>query len=218
MKVGGVAVDTTNILFVASGAFNGLDNIVRKRKQDQVIGFGQEIKEKQTEPLDLKQITKTESDEQLKEKDLLLSEVEPEDLISFGMIPEFVGRIPVTVATDSLTEDSLVRILTEPRNALVSQYQHLFKMDNVDLQFSDDALREIAKKAKERNTGARGLKGILDEILLDPMFDVSYCDDVTAVLICSETVKGTKKAEYIKGPLEPTDLAEEEEKRKNHLG
>jgi len=204
-----VPVDTTNILFVASGAFNGLDNIIRKRKSDNVLGFGVKGKETLTGTLDLDKITKTESDEALKEKDELISQVEAEDLINFGMIPEFVGRLPVIVAINSLDEESLIQILTEPKNALVPQYRHLFKMDNVDLQFSDNALRAIAKIAKDRKTGARGLKAIMEKILLDPMFEVPG-SNVTAVYISEGVVNGSKKAEYITGPLETTEVQTDE--------
>lgn len=200
-------VDTTNILFVASGAFSGLENYVKRRKQDKMLGFTSKPKEKSFETLDLEELNKSESDELAEEKDKLLFDVEPQDLVSFGMIPEFVGRLPVLVSVNSLSEESLVKILTEPRNALVPQYQHLFKMDEVDLQFSDDALKTIAKIAKDRKTGARGLKAILEKILLDPMFEVPQ-SDVTAVYIGAETVQGTKKAEYVKGPLETTDLVD----------
>lgn len=214
MRGESVPVDTTNILFVASGAFNGIDNIVRRRKSEKVLGFGKKVKESYTGPLDLEKLMETETTEQLQEKDEMLSELEAQDLINYGMIPEFVGRLPITVAINSLSEESLVRILSEPKNALVPQYQHLFKMDDVDLQFSDDALRTIAKIAKERKTGARGLKAILEKILLDPMFDVPG-SKVAAVYITADTVKGLKKAEYITGPLETTevanDLREEEE-------
>jgi len=197
-----VQIDTTNILFVASGAFNGLDKIVRRRKQDKLIGFCPDAKERQMGPLDLKDIMKAESDEELNENDQLHSELEAQDLINFGMIPEFVGRVPIIVPFNYLTEEALVKILTEPPNALIPQYQCLMKMDDeVDLQFTDNALLMIAKIAKERKTGARGLKSIMDKVLLDPMFEVPG-SDVTAVIITEEAVKGTKKAEYVKGPLE----------------
>lgn len=205
MRGESVPVDTSNILFVASGAFNGLDNIIRKRKQEKVLGFGLLLqKASQSVPLDLKKITESESSEALLEKDELLAAIEAQDLINFGMIPEFVGRLPVLVSINSLTEDSLIRILTEPRNALVPQYQHLFKMDNVDLQFSDDALRMIARIAKDRKTGARGLKAIMEKILLEPMFDVPG-SNINGVFITDDVVTAKKKAEYITGPIETTE-------------
>lgn len=199
-------VDTTNILFVASGAFSGLENLVKRRKQDRSLGFGTTLREqKPMETLDLEKISQAEATALSEEKDELISVVEPQDLIKFGMIPEFVGRLPIIASVTSLSEQSLVKILTEPRNALVPQYQHLFKMDEVDLQFSDDSLRSIAQTAKERKTGARGLKAILEKILLDPMYEVPQ-SDITAVYICKDTVKGMKKADYVKGPLQTTNL------------
>jgi len=202
MRGESVPVDTTNILFVASGAFNGLDNIVRKRKQDKLLGFGPtRLKEDQNIQLDLKEILESESNEELKERDNLLAMCEAQDLIDFGMIPEFVGRLPVLVSINSLSEESLIRILTEPRNALIPQYQHLFKMDNVDLQFSEEALKMIATIAKQRRTGARGLKAIMEKILLEPMFDVPG-SNITAVYISEDVVTQKKNAEYISGPIE----------------
>lgn len=211
MRGESVPVDTSNILFVASGAFNGLDNIVRKRRQDKVLGFGPpKSKVLRNVQYDLKEMTKTESHDDLIEKDELLSKIEAQDLIEFGMIPEFVGRLPVLVSINSLSEESLIRILTEPRNALIPQYQHLFKMDNVDLQFSQEALKMIAKVAKERRTGARGLKAIMEKILLEPMFDVPG-SDVTAVYISEDVVTGKKNAEYVTGPIETTVSPADEE-------
>lgn len=194
-----IPVDTTNILFVVSGAFSGLENIVQQRKTDRVIGFSPESSAKQSGPLNLKELNKVETDEELKEKDNLLMGVQAGDLIKFGMIPEFVGRLPVIVSVNSLTEETLKKILTEPRNALIPQYKHLFKMDNVDLNFSDEAIGKIAKIAKERKTGARGLKAILESVLLDPMFDVPQ-SDVSEVRIDEDTVSGIKTAEYIRVP------------------
>lgn len=222
MRGESVAVDTTNILFVASGAFNGLDSIIKKRKSDRVLGFGPQNKNKDpAEHFDLKEIMKGETKDELKDRDDLLMAIETQDLINFGMIPEFVGRLPVIVSIHSLSEDSLVTILTEPRNALVKQYKHLFQMDNVDLQFTEDALRMIAQIAKEKRTGARGLKAIMEKILLDPMFEIPG-SDVSAVFIDEDVVSEKKPAEYITGPVvtteEQTDDYEENEELKTASG
>lgn len=200
MRGESVAVDTTNILFVASGAFNGLENIIRKRKAERVLGFGPQNTAKDPETrYQLEEIMKVESKDELKERDDLLMNIETQDLITFGMIPEFVGRLPVVCSIHSLSEESLVTILTEPRNALLKQYQHLFQMDDIDLQFTDGALKMIARTAKEKRTGARGLKSIMEKILLDPMFDVPG-SDVTTVLIDEDVVSGEKPAQYISDP------------------
>ena len=163
-----VVVDTTNILFVASGAFNGLDRIVSRRKNEKYLGFGASVSESQgrraASAADVAEnytSSPSQVSEDLAEKDALLRAVEARDLIEFGMIPEFVGRFPVVVPFHSLTEDMLMQILTEPQNALVPQYQMLFSMDKVDLTFDSSALRQIARQATERKTGARGLRAIL---------------------------------------------------------
>lgn len=158
-----VVVDTTNILFVASGAFNGLDRIVSRRKNEKYLGFGATVSESQgrraASAADVAENYTVPDD--LAEKDALLRAVEARDLIEFGMIPEFVGRFPVVVPFHSLTEDMLMQILTEPQNALVPQYQMLFHMDKVELTFDTGALRKIARMATERKTGARGLRAIM---------------------------------------------------------
>jgi len=211
MRGESVAVDTTNILFVASGAFNGLDSIVKKRKTDRVLGFGVQNKPKDpTERLDLGEIMKheTTNSDEMKDKDELLQSLETQDLVNFGMIPEFVGRMPVVVSIHSLSEDSLVTILTEPRNALFKQYQHLFSMDDIDLQFTDEALRMVARTAKEKRTGARGLKAIMEKILLDPMFDVPG-SDVKAVLVDEDVVRGEKPAQYIREVVSTSEQSDD---------
>ncbi|GAB6019006.1 hypothetical protein CHUAL_000639 [Chamberlinius hualienensis] len=198
-----VQVDTTNILFVASGAFNGLDRIVSRRKNEKYLGFGAPVSEPQgrraASAADLaNQSIISSVEEDNAERDAFLKNVEARDLIEFGMIPEFVGRFPVIVPFHSLSESMLVQILTEPQNALVPQYQTLFNMDKVDLNFSHDALKTIAKLAMEKKTGARGLRAILESILLDPMFEIPGSDIVT-VHVTEEVVKQQCKPIYVRG-------------------
>lgn len=166
-------VDTSNILFIVGGAFAGLEKIIANRGKGTAIGFGADVR--------------SEKDEKVGE---LFSKVEPEDLLKFGLIPEFVGRLPVIATLTDLDEDALISILTEPKNALTKQYQKLFEMENVKLQFSDDALRAIAKKAIERKTGARGLRAIMESILLELMYDLPGMKDVEEVVINAEAVNG----------------------------
>jgi ATP-dependent Clp protease ATP-binding subunit ClpX len=168
-------VDTTNILFVCGGAFVGLDKIIEERINKSGIGFGAKVREHAK-----------------MDKSELLSRVEPEDLLRFGMIPEFVGRLPVHATLEELDEGALVRILTEPRNALVKQYQKLFEMENVQLKFTEGALRAIAQEAIKRHTGARGLRAILEEIMLDVMYDLPGRDNVKECIV-SEEVVGRKQ-------------------------
>ncbi|KAL9987208.1 hypothetical protein ACROYT_G001479 [Oculina patagonica] len=214
MRGDSVAVDTTNILFVASGAFNGLDRIIKKRNQEKVIGFGAPTSDRGSKDKELDIFKNSQPDvrEDNAERDKLLSKVEARDLVEFGMIPEFVGRLPVVVSLHSLDEDSLVKILTEPRNALVPQYQALFSMDKVELNLSPDALKLIAQQALEKKTGARGLRAILENLLLEPMFDAPG-SDIRAVYIDEHVVEGSKKAEYVMAPEEeaPSADANEEE-------
>ena len=217
MKGESIPVDTSNILFVASGAFNGLDQIIKKRKQEKVFGFGPLKKvAEQTSKFNLSDISDTETQADLDEKDQLLAEAEARDLINFGMIPEFCGRLPVLVSIHSLSEDSLIKILCEPRNALVPQYQHLFEMDKVNLSFSDCALKKIAEIAKERKTGARGLRAVMEKILLDPMFEVPG-SEVTDVIITADVVSNKKKADYVTRSQLPNDEIEEDEDFSNNL-
>jgi len=169
-------VDTTNILFVVGGAFAGLDKVISNRGEGSTIGFGADIKEVDERRLG----------------DILM-EVEPDDLLKFGLIPEFVGRLPVIASLRDLDEDALVTILTEPKNALVKQYQTLFGMEDVKLNFSEDALKAIAKKAIARKTGARGLRSIMEGILLDTMYDLPSFEGVEEVVINGEVVGGTAK-------------------------
>jgi len=168
-------VDTTNILFICGGAFAGLDKIISDRGRKTGIGFGAAV----ASPDDRK-------------TGELFKELEPEDLLRFGLIPEFVGRIPVLATLEDLDEESLVRILSEPKNALIKQYQRLFEMEDVKLSFQEDALGAIAKKAIVRKTGARGLRSIIEAILLDTMFELPSMDGVVEVVISEEVVNNVK--------------------------
>ena len=167
-------VDTTNILFICGGAFAGLDKIIAGRNSGAGIGFGANVRDP-----DERNISE------------LLVDLEPEDLIKFGLIPEFIGRLPVIATLEDLDEEALIRILTEPKNALTKQYKALFDMDGVNLEFREDSLRAIAKKAIERKTGARGLRSILEGILMDPMFDIPTATDIEEVIINEDVVTGT---------------------------
>lgn len=169
-------VDTTNILFICGGAFAGLEKIIAQRGRDTSLGFGADVRP----PED-----RNTGD--------LLRELEPEDLLKFGLIPEFVGRLPVCATLDDLDEEALVEILTKPKNALVKQYQKLFEMEDVHLRFTDNALKEIAQKAIERKTGARGLRSIMESILLDSMFTLPGDDSIEEVVINKEVIKGEAK-------------------------
>ncbi|MEH7300476.1 MULTISPECIES: ATP-dependent protease ATP-binding subunit ClpX [Neobacillus] len=165
-----IQIDTTNILFICGGAFDGIEPIIKRRLGQKVIGFGSDVKQ-----VDVSQ----------KE---LLSKVLPEDLLRFGLIPEFIGRLPVIASLEQLDETALIEILTKPKNALVKQYQKMLEIDDVELQFEDGALEEIAKKAIERKTGARGLRSIIEGIMLDVMFDLPSREDITKCIITKETV------------------------------
>ncbi len=173
-----IQIDTTNILFICGGAFVGLEKIVAERIGKRGIGFGRAVEKK-------KEMT----------TDQLLSMVEPEDLIKFGLIPEFVGRLPVVAAVHELTEDDLVKILTEPKNAITKQYKKLLSMDMVDLKFTDGALREIARESLRRKTGARGLRAVMEEIMTDIMFEVPSKKGIKEVIITEETVRNKQKPE-----------------------
>jgi len=164
-------VDTTNILFICGGAFAGLDKIIGQRGKGSAVGFGADVRD--------------DSDKSVGEH---FKELEPEDLLKFGLIPEFVGRLPVIATLEDLDEDALVTILTAPKNALVKQYQRLFELEDAELKFTDDALLAIAKRAIERKTGARGLRSIMEDILLDTMFDLPGLDDVEEVVVNEEAV------------------------------
>lgn len=207
-----VQVDTTNILFVSSGAFNGLDRIISRRKNEKYLGFGIASNmgkgRRAAAAADLAN-TSAESNavQDIEEKDRLLRHVEARDLIEFGMIPEFVGRLPVVVPLHSLDEQTLVRILTEPRNAVVPQYQALFSMDKCELNVTEGALRAIARLALERKTGARGLRSIMEKLLLEPMFEVPN-SDIVCVEVDQEVVDGKKEPGYIR--TQNKEVTEEE--------
>ncbi|KAM9376470.1 ATP-dependent clpX-like chaperone, mitochondrial isoform 2-T2 [Pholidichthys leucotaenia] len=204
-----VQVDTTNILFVASGAFNGLDRIISRRKNEKYLGFGTPSNlgkgRRAAAAADLANTSgETDTVAEIEEKDRLLKHVEARDLIEFGMIPEFVGRLPVVVPLHSLDEDTLVRILTEPRNAVVPQYQALFSMDKCELNVAQDALRTIARMALERKTGARGLRSIMEKLLLEPMFEVPH-SDIIAVELDKNVVLGKSEPRYIRAPAKEAE-------------
>jgi ATP-dependent Clp protease ATP-binding subunit ClpX len=169
-------VDTTNILFICGGAFAGLDKIIAQRGRGSAMGFGADVK-----------------DTEERRVGELFQELEPEDLLKFGLIPEFVGRLPVLATLNDLDEDALIVILSEPKNALVKQYQRLFEMEDVKLTFTEDALRSIAKRAIERKTGARGLRSILEEVLLDTMFELPSMTGVEEVVVNDDCIM--RKAE-----------------------
>ena len=170
-----IQLDTTNILFILGGAFVGLEDIIKQRIGKKSIGFAAEIRSKE------------------EEEGNILSKVRVEDLIKFGLIPEFIGRIPVIATLDELNEDALVRVLTEPKNALIKQYKKLLAMDGVELEFTEDAVREIAREAIQRKTGARGLRAIVEEIMLDVMYEIPQAKGVKKVVIDKDVVLKRKQ-------------------------
>ena len=170
-------VDTANILFICGGAFAGLDKIIRERSEKGGIGFSAEVKSKD----DKKNVSE------------LIHSVEPEDLIKYGLIPEFVGRLPVAATLDELDEDQLVEILLEPKHAITKQYSRLFEMEGCEIEFREDALRSVARRSMERKTGARGLRSILENVLLDTMYDLPSMDDVTKIVIDEGVITGDSK-------------------------
>lgn len=170
-------VNTRNILFICGGAFAGLEKIIQARSTKGGIGFGAEVRSKELN----KKVSET------------LREVEPDDLVKFGLIPEFIGRLPVIATLDELDEAALMQILTEPKNALTKQYAKLFEMEDVELEFRPDALTAVAKKAMERKTGARGLRSIMEDVLLDTMFEVPSSKDITKVVIDEGVIAGENK-------------------------
>jgi ATP-dependent Clp protease ATP-binding subunit ClpX len=185
-------VDTSHILFLCGGAFSGLEKVIQDRSEKSGIGFGADIKSKSN---------------QKKVGDVLRT-VEPEDLIKYGLIPEFVGRMPVIAVLDELDESALVQILTEPKNALVKQYQRLLRLEGVELEIRDDALVAVAKRAMERKTGARGLRSILEDALLDTMFDLPSQDNVKKVVMEASVI-----TDSVQPLLIYEDDAEQEQKR-----
>ena len=184
-------VDTGNILFIVGGAFAGLDKVIRDRSEKGGIGFSAEVRAKE----DKRNVGE------------ILSEVEPSDLIRYGLIPEFVGRLPIVATLEELDEDALVKILTEPKNALIKQYHRLFEMEGADLEIREDALRAISRKAMERKTGARGLRTILEHILLDTMYDLPSMDNVSKVVIDESVIEGDSKPYMIFDGTDQPQLA-----------
>lgn len=184
-------VDTSNMLFIVGGAFAGLEKVIRDRVEKGGIGFNAEVKSKDSE--------KAMGD--------ILAGVEPEDLVKFGLIPEFVGRVPVIATLTELSEEALIQILTEPKNSLIKQYVHLFAMEGVELEFREDALRAVAHKAMARNTGARGLRSILESVLLDTMYEVPSLEDVTKVVIDASVITGDSEPLLIYSQQEESKVA-----------
>lgn len=175
-----IQIDTTNILFIVGGAFDGLEKIIEQRTMKSSMGFEAAIYDKNIE------------------RKAILKKVETEDLLKFGLIPELIGRLPVTITLEELDEDALVEILTKPKNALVKQYKELMKLDNVDLIFDDDALRDIAKKAIEKKAGARGLRGVIENTIMNIMYEVPSREDVVGVEVTKASVEGKEAPKLIK--------------------
>lgn len=175
-----IQVNTENILFIFGGAFEGIENTIKARKEIKRMGFGAEI-----------------SDNSKLKVGELLKDIKPEDLLKYGLIPEFIGRIPVIVTLEELNESALVKILTEPKNALIKQYKELFSLDDVELEFEEDAIKEIAKKAFERKTGARALRSILEELLMDVMFEIPSDENIKKCVITKNCIKNDEKPKLI---------------------
>ncbi|ATD55664.1 ATP-dependent Clp protease ATP-binding subunit ClpX [Clostridium chauvoei] len=195
-----IQINTSNILFICGGAFDGIDKIIEKRTTTSSIGFGAEIQSKKS-----------------KDMGKLLKDIMPGDLLKFGLIPEFVGRLPVVVTLESLDNDALINILTEPKNALVKQYSKLFEMDNVELEFTEDALKAIADEAIARKTGARGLRAIIEEIMVEIMFDIPSDESISKVIINEECIKNNKLPELVKlseGEVRPQIKSKKVKQRK----
>lgn len=169
-----IQIDTTNILFICGGAFDGIEKIIQRRAGKQGLGFGAEVKSREEEDVSA-----------------LLSKIEPHDLMKYGLIPELIGRLPAIVALESLDESALVRILTEPKNALVKQYQKLFELDGVELTFDDEALTRVAQIANERKTGARGLRGVMEDAMTDIMYDIPSDETIESVRITKDVIDHT---------------------------
>ena len=193
-------INTSNILFICGGAFDGIDKIIEKRTEKSSIGFGASVNSKHN-----KDIGK------------LLQDIMPGDLLKFGLIPEFVGRLPVVVTLESLDKDALINILTKPKNALVKQYKKLFEIDNVQLNFTDEALEAIANEAIKRKTGARGLRSIVEETMTEIMFDIPSDESIEKVIINQDCITEKKNPEVIKlpeGEVRPQLKAKKVKKRK----
>ncbi len=188
-----IQIDTTNILFIVGGAFAGIDKIIENRIDIKTMGFGADVKSRDNNSLSK-----------------LITEVEPEDLLRFGLIPEFVGRLPVMVSLEELDKEALVRILTEPKNALVKQYKELFKMDDVELIFEEEALEAIAQKAIDRKIGARGLRSILEENLLNIMYEIPSRKDILKCVITKRTIEEGEPELILMDSSEEETIIEEE--------
>ncbi len=185
-----IQIDTTNILFIVGGAFGGIESIIQKRTSNSSMGFGAKIESKSD--MDLGSI---------------LKQIQPEDLLRFGLIPEFVGRLPVVVTLNQLDEEALVRILTEPKNALTKQYKRLFEIDGVILEIEEGALKEIAQKAMKIKTGARGLRGIVEDVMLDIMYEVPSREDIEKVIITENTIINNDEPKIVLKTSDKTDLS-----------
>lgn len=193
-------INTSNILFICGGAFDGIDKIIEKRTEKSSIGFGANISSKHT-----------------KDVGKLLKDIMPGDLLKFGLIPEFVGRLPVVVTLESLDSDALINILTQPKNALVKQYRKLFEMDNVELSFTSDSLKAIADEAIKRKTGARGLRSIVEELMTEVMFDIPSDEAISKVIINEDCISEKKNPEVVRlpeGEVRPQLKAKKVKKRK----
>ena len=191
-----IKVDTSNILFICGGAFVGIEKIIAQRSKDTTIGFGAKVK--------------TKNDDKLKE---LIKDVETDDLIKFGLIPELVGRLPIVCTIDELGEEDLIRILTEPKNAIVKQYKKLFSLEGVELEFEDDALKEIAQKAIKRKTGARGLRSIVEDLLLETMFEIPSDEDIEKVIITKDNIINKTKPTIIINKEKTKEINKEKNKK-----
>ena len=193
-----IQIDTSNILFICGGAFEGLENIINDRTGTKSIGFGAEIESK-------KDINKTE----------IFKQILPQDLLKFGLIPEFVGRLPIVATLEGLTKEALIDIVTKPKNALVKQYKKLVELDGVELEFNNDALEAIVDKALERNTGARGLRSIIEEIMRDVMYDIPSNEKISKCIITKETVLNKKNPELIIDENKKREAPKQKRKVKN---
>jgi len=193
-----IQIDTSNILFICGGAFEGLENIIKDRTGTKSIGFGAEIESK-------KDMNKTE----------IFKQILPQDLLKFGLIPEFVGRLPIVASLDGLTKEALIDIVTKPKNALVKQYKKLVELDGVELEFKDDALEAIVDKALERNTGARGLRSIIEEIMRDVMYDIPSNEKIAKCIITKDTVVNKKSPELIIDVNKKREVPKQKRKAKN---
>ncbi len=193
-------IDTTNILFICGGAFDGLEKIIENRIGKKSIGFQAEIMEQRK-----------------KDVGVLLKQVLPEDFVKFGLIPEFIGRVPVNVSLNPLDKEALIRILTEPKSALVKQYQKLFEMDGVELSFTEEALDAIAEKAIKRNTGARGLRSIMESVVMDLMYTIPSDEMAASCIVTKEAVEGTKEPQilYHETPVNKKTIAKKRKKKNN---